>query len=133
MADKRHGVWRSGNRYALPTSPHPRRRLLELRNSCVTLTHPTAQKIGHSTTAKSKRQLIFATHNANFVVNGDADKVISLAPGSTSDEVNNNEARIMIEIDGAIETPAVRNIISDTVEGGREAFELRSRKYLFTK
>jgi len=39
----------------------------------------------------------------------------------------------MIEIDGAIETPAVRNIISDTVEGGREAFELRSRKYLFTK
>jgi hypothetical protein len=48
MADKEHGVWRSGNRYALPTSPHPRRRLLELRNSCVTLTHPTAQKIGHS-------------------------------------------------------------------------------------
>jgi hypothetical protein len=50
MADKQHGVWRSGNRYALPTSPHPRRRLLELRNSCVTLTHPTAQNIGHSTT-----------------------------------------------------------------------------------
>ena len=50
-ADKRQGVWRSGNRYALPTSPHPRRRLLELRNSCVTLTLPTAQKIGHSTVA----------------------------------------------------------------------------------
>ena len=49
MADKQHGAWRSGNRYALPTSPHPRRRLLELRNSCATLTHPTAQKIGHST------------------------------------------------------------------------------------
>ena len=48
MADKQHGVWRSGNRYALPTSPHPRRRLLELRRSCATLTHPTAQKIGHS-------------------------------------------------------------------------------------
>ena len=48
MADKRHGAWRSGNRYALPTSPHPRRRLLELRNSCATLTLPTAQKIGHA-------------------------------------------------------------------------------------
>ena len=48
VADKQHGAWRSGNRYALPTSPHPRRRLLELRNSCATLTQPTAQKIGHS-------------------------------------------------------------------------------------
>jgi hypothetical protein len=48
VADKQHGVWRSGNRYALPTSPHPRRRLLELRKSCATLSHPTAQKIGHS-------------------------------------------------------------------------------------
>jgi hypothetical protein len=85
------------------------------------------------TTAKSKRQLIFATHNANFVVNGDADKVISLTPGNNADEVSNIETRIMIEVDGAIETPAVRNIVSDTVEGGREAFELRSRKYLFTK
>src|SRR5271154_6241450 len=51
MADKQHGAWRSGNRYALPTSPHPRRRLLEIRNSCATLTYPTAQKIGHSTPA----------------------------------------------------------------------------------
>jgi len=48
MADLQHGAWRSGNRYALPTSPHPRRRLSEPRNSCVTLTHPKAQKIGHS-------------------------------------------------------------------------------------
>ncbi len=37
------------NRYALPTSPHPRRQLPELRNSCATLTLPTAQKIGHAT------------------------------------------------------------------------------------
>ena len=46
--DKQHRAWSSGNRYALPTSPHPRRRLLEIRNSCVTLTHPTAQRLGHS-------------------------------------------------------------------------------------
>ena len=42
------GAWRGGNRYALPTSPHPRRRLSEPRNSCATLTLPTAQKIGHA-------------------------------------------------------------------------------------
>lgn len=29
---------------------------------------------------KGERQLVFATHNANFVVNGDADKVVSLVP-----------------------------------------------------
>src|SRR6201982_3412478 len=33
------GVWKSANRYALPTSPHPRRPLSELRGSCATLTH----------------------------------------------------------------------------------------------
>ena len=31
-------------------------------------------------TTKRRRQLIFATHNPNFVVNGDADKVVGLAP-----------------------------------------------------
>src|SRR5580692_167449 len=39
MADKQQGAWRSGNRYALSTSPHPRRRLSELRGDCATLTH----------------------------------------------------------------------------------------------
>lgn len=49
LADKQHRAWRSGNRYARPTSPHPRRRLFELRNSCAKLTHPVVQKIGHPT------------------------------------------------------------------------------------
>src|ERR1700750_2711152 len=38
MADRQQGAWRSGNRYALPTSPHPRRRLSEPRDKRVTLT-----------------------------------------------------------------------------------------------
>jgi putative transposase len=46
MADKQYGACRSGNRYALPTSTHPRRRLLELRNSCVTLTHHWHKRSG---------------------------------------------------------------------------------------
>ncbi|HTF61323.1 MAG TPA: hypothetical protein VK638_01285, partial [Edaphobacter sp.] len=32
------GAWRSGNRFALPTSPHPRRRISELRDKRATLT-----------------------------------------------------------------------------------------------
>jgi chromosome segregation protein len=86
------------------------------------------------TTAKRHRQLIFSTHNANFVVNGDSDKVIALMPESSDGgpAQEENLARIAVEVDGAIETPSVRKLISDTVEGGKEAFELRSRKYLFT-
>ncbi len=81
-------------------------------------------------TTKRKRQLIFATHNPNFVVNGDADKVVALMP---SVEPNASEAiraaQIAIEQDGAIETPAVRQAITETMEGGMDAFELRGRKY----
>ncbi len=54
VTDKQHGAWRSGNRYALPTSPHARRRPLELRNSCAKLTHPTAQKIERSNVRRAE-------------------------------------------------------------------------------
>ena len=79
--------------------------------------------------AKRRRQVVFATHNANFVVNGDADKVVSLKPGQAV--TGSSTARIYVDVDGAIETPEVRHSITDTIEGGKAAFELRSRKYLF--
>lgn len=83
-------------------------------------------------TTKRKRQLIFATHNPNFVVNGDADKVVALTPNIEPDRPEGSEAaQIEIEADGAIETPSVRITITDTMEGGRDAFELRGRKYAF--
>lgn len=68
--------------------------------------------------AKSQKQLIFATHNANLVVNGDAELVANLAAGAIS------------EI-GAIDLPAVRDAITQTMEGGKNAFELRRLKYNF--
>ena len=40
-------------------------------------------------------------------------------------------AQIQIDTDGAIETPTVRKAIMTTMEGGRDAFELRGRKYAF--
>jgi len=69
---------------------------------------------------KGRRQVILATHNANLVVNGDADQVIHL------------EASFIhgwVDISGAIDDVAVRQSILDTVDGGSEAFALRQRKY----
>ena len=66
------------------------------------------------------------------MVNGDADKVVALEPGAiSSNGTRHSSARIEIETDGAIESVEVRTAITETVEGGREAFELRSRKYRF--
>ena len=71
---------------------------------------------------KGRRQIVVATHNANIVVNGDADQVIRLAATANSGR---------IEETGAIEDPAVRNAIVRTVDGGDDAFRLRRLKYGF--
>ncbi len=71
---------------------------------------------------KGQRQIIVATHNANIVVNGDADIVIQL-------EATASRGRIAIA--GAIEEPAVRDAIVRTVDGGDKAFRLRRLKYGF--
>jgi chromosome segregation protein len=85
-------------------------------------------------TTKINRQLIFATHNPNFVVNGDADKVIVMNSGSPASTGGGSAApRMSMLADGAIETPSVRDAITEIMEGGKEAFELRSRKYDFIR
>ena len=71
---------------------------------------------------KGRRQIVVATHNANIVVNGDADQVIQLEATSTQGRV---------ACAGAIENPAVRDAIVRTVDGGDEAFRLRRLKYGF--
>ena len=71
---------------------------------------------------KGRRQIIIATHNANIVVNGDADQVIQLKATATRGRVAQA---------GAIEEPAVRDAIVRTVDGGDEAFRLRRLKYGF--
>jgi chromosome segregation protein len=81
--------------------------------------------------SKSTRQLIFTTHNANIVVNGDADKIIALKSPEPSSNPNNNAPRVQLDCDGAIESPTVSTTITSIMEGGREAFDLRSRKYRF--
>ncbi|WP_347339435.1 TrlF family AAA-like ATPase [Bradyrhizobium stylosanthis] len=80
--------------------------------------------------SKDRRQLLFSTHNPNIVVNGDADKVIALKSGE-GEQDDDSVPRIQIDIDGAIETPAIRTAITAIMEGGRDAFDLRNRKYNF--
>ena len=81
--------------------------------------------------SKSNRQLIFSIHNSNIVVNGDADKVIALRSSEPSSNPHVNSARVQIDCDGAIETQGIAPTITAIMEGGREAFDLRSRKYRF--
>lgn len=71
---------------------------------------------------KGRRQVIVATHDANIVVNGDADMVLELEATAHRGWVASN---------GAIEEPAVREAVIRAVDGGEEAFRLRRRKYGF--
>ncbi|MBB4001270.1 TrlF family AAA-like ATPase [Aurantimonas endophytica] len=80
-------------------------------------------------TSKSRRQLIFATHNPNLVVNGDADKIVMMVASVAEDRPREDAPRVRIGVDGAIETPKVRDEITRVMEGGADAFDLRARKY----
>lgn len=71
---------------------------------------------------RGRRQVIVATHNANIVVNGDADMVIQL-------EASAWQGRVACA--GTIDQPEIRDAIVRTVDGGKDAFRLRRRKYGF--
>ncbi len=76
--------------------------------------------------AKRKRQLIFTSHNANLVVNGDSELVVCCDyKDSTS------QTRGVIKVEGAIDKKAVRDEITAVMEGGEKAFKLRKDKYGF--
>ena len=67
---------------------------------------------------KKLRQMIFITHNANIPVLAEAELVL----------VMNSDGRVgAIEKSGTVDE--CREQIIDLLEGGREAFELRSKRY----
>ena len=76
--------------------------------------------------AKQKRQLVFASHNANLVVNGDAELVAWCTYRTTGDQ-----SRGIIAGEGAIDVDSVRDAIKKIMEGGEAAFNLRKEKYGF--
>jgi hypothetical protein len=77
---------------------------------------------------KQNRQFLFSTHNANIPVLGDAELILGL---SASGEADHGRAQIAAEHRGALDQHSVRRLVEEILEGGREAFELRRRKYGF--
>ena len=75
---------------------------------------------------KSRRQLLFVSHNANIVVNGDSELVACFRYGNHEDNTTG-----VISPVGSIDCEQVRETITDVMEGGRRAFELRREKYGF--
>lgn len=77
---------------------------------------------------KQRRQFLFSTHNANIPVLGDAELIVGL---SASGEAERGHARIALEHMGSIDSKSVRELVEEILEGGKEAFEMRRRKYGF--
>jgi len=77
--------------------------------------------------AKKKRQLIFASHNANLVVNGDSELVVWCDYRTIGDQSRGTTVG-----EGAIDVPEVRDAIKNIMEGGEAAFNLRKQKYGFS-
>jgi predicted metal-dependent phosphoesterase TrpH len=68
---------------------------------------------------KLRRQVIIVTHNANIVVNGDAELVLALEA---------RRGQTAYQAQGGLQDGKVRQTICDIMEGGEKAFELRYRR-----
>lgn len=77
---------------------------------------------------KKYRQVIIVTHNANLVVNSDAEQII----------IANNESEVLSYQSGSVEdgtineTNSIRTRVCEILEGGGYAFEQREKKYGLT-
>ncbi|MBU1309833.1 MAG: AAA family ATPase [Gammaproteobacteria bacterium] len=74
--------------------------------------------------AKLSRQFLFATHNANIPVFGDAEWIGVLS-------VEDGKGLILPEQQGAIDVREVQKLAADILEGGKSAFNQRREKYGF--
>ncbi len=68
---------------------------------------------------KPNAQFIFATHNANFPVLGDAEQVLAC---------QYQDEKVAVQ-SGSIDARSVQNAIIDIMEGGRDAFNRRREVY----
>lgn len=93
---------------------------------------------------KVERQIILVTHNANIVVNADAENVIVANQKGQNNKdttspykfdyingaIENTFAKIESQTD-LLKSMGIKEHIADIVEGGKEAFKSRERKYGF--
>ncbi len=68
---------------------------------------------------KCKRQIIVVTHNANIVVNGDAEMVLPLTV---------HGGKSFIKCAASIQNYSIRQKICDILEGGEQAFQQRYKR-----
>jgi hypothetical protein len=85
--------------------------------------------VGRIRDAKGRRQFIFATHNANIPVLGDAELIAGLkAVGEAS---GRGHAELEDRFVGSIDKPEVAIFAEEILEGGKTAFVMRKEKYGF--
>ncbi len=70
---------------------------------------------------KARRQLVIVTHNANIVVNGDAELVLTM--GFSGGQIN-------LASSGGLQEQRIRKDICRVMEGGEEAFRQRYKRIL---
>jgi energy-coupling factor transporter ATP-binding protein EcfA2 len=81
--------------------------------------------------AKQRRQIIIVTHNPNLVVNTDAEQVV------VADAIRRDSGLPTISYaSGPLEAvpgrvKQIREHVCDVLEGGRDAFRNRERRYAF--
>ncbi|MBU0500371.1 MAG: AAA family ATPase [Gammaproteobacteria bacterium] len=84
-----------------------------------------AERIVHELrAAKTSRQFLFATHNANIPVFGDAEWIGVFT-------MVENHGSLTFEAQGSIDVPIIRDQVANILEGGRDAFIQRKEKYEF--
>ena len=107
----------------------------------------TNELIAYLKDRKKERQIILVTHNANIVVNADAENIIVANQRGQSEEDKQGSPYLFDYINGAIEdieplskkedekdllkSLGLREHITQIVEGGKEAFKKREEKYGF--
>ncbi|MEK7946679.1 TrlF family AAA-like ATPase [Pigmentiphaga sp. YJ18] len=74
--------------------------------------------------AKYRRQIIIVTHNANLVVNTDADQVIVASCGPHRP----GQLPLISYEFGSLENPQIRQHVCDILEGGERAFKERAKR-----
>ena len=80
--------------------------------------------VGRFVETRHRRQIIIVTHNANLVVNTDADQVIVASAGAHVPGGLPN----LSYLSGGLENATVRDEVCEILEGGKPAFEERARR-----
>ncbi len=74
--------------------------------------------------ARKRRQIIIVTHNANLVVNTDADQIIIASCGKHQQ----NQLPKIRYFSGGLENPEIRRKVCEILEGGEAAFKERAKR-----